>query len=134
MGQRKQDLAQLVGILILTALVSGGAFYLEEVQRKYWTGFQEGYAAAVGVPVVARDEAAELRDRVAELERTNFELSEDSAIVANENAELRAALGAATEAIGSVLADPFYIISGPARNALEEALRAALAATEGSER
>lgn len=27
MGQRKQDLARLVGILILTALVSGGAFY-----------------------------------------------------------------------------------------------------------
>lgn len=27
MGRRKQDLAQLVGILLLTALVSGAAFY-----------------------------------------------------------------------------------------------------------
>lgn len=40
--------------------------YLEEGQRKYWTGFQEGYAAALGVPVVARDEAAELRAAVRE--------------------------------------------------------------------
>jgi hypothetical protein len=40
--------------------------YLEESQRKYWKGFQEGYAAALGVTVVARDEAAELRAWVRE--------------------------------------------------------------------
>lgn len=45
-----------------------------------------------GLGAAPRDDAAELRARIAELETTNFALSEDSALVANENAELRAAL------------------------------------------
>lgn len=115
--------------------------YLEESQRKYWKGFQEGYAAAVSVPVAARDDAAELRDRIAELERTNFALSEDSALVANENAELTESLKRLLDAVRGTdghmglidMIDGYY---GPCLGDAEAAIaraQAALAATEGSE-
>ena len=42
----------------------------------------------------------QLEDRIAELETTNFALSEDSALVANENAELRAVLTELVDRVG----------------------------------
>ena len=62
----------------------------------YEQGYQDAKMDEV-VPLLEEiDELAQkiiqLEDRIAELEVINFSLSEDSALVANENAELRAVL------------------------------------------
>lgn len=72
----------------------------------------------------------ELGDAIGSVEDLELVPDDDPA------AELRAALEDATVAIGGVLGSPGYIISGPARNELHEAItraRAALAATEERE-
>jgi hypothetical protein len=105
-----------------------------EYQRGYWRGYEDGKCDEA-----ARSEAAELRDRVAELERTNFALSEDSALVANENAELTESLKRLLDAVRGTdghmglidMIDGYY---GPCLGDAEAAIaraQAALAATEG---
>lgn len=110
-----------------------------ELREKWPEDLDADYRTLFERPVVARDEAAELRDRIAELERTNFALSEDSALVANENAELTESLKRLLDAVRGTdghmglidMIDGYY---GPCLGDAEAAIaraQAALAATEG---